>query len=186
MRCNRGSPCSNCMRARKGDCVYDNPPPVQRNARGQDHVAYARHDFHDFHGISLPTPEDLVASSNSGLPGMTTGAASSSTGAPTPVSQSSVQELEILRNKVRQLEVQLSSTTAAPSQSHVSTPAPNLETSSSKLGGTFHLHSQRQHGNALAIPRAISHKSRFFGQSHFVCGLPLVSRDTSVCSARKC
>ncbi|KAH7213373.1 uncharacterized protein BKA55DRAFT_256016 [Fusarium redolens] len=171
MRCNRGSPCSNCMRARKGDCVYDNPPPVQRNARGQDHVAYARHDFH---GISLPTPEDFVASSNSGLPGMTTGAASSSTGAPTPVSQSSVQELEILRNKVRQLEVQLSSTTAAPSQSHVSTPAPNLETSSSKLGGTFHLHSQRQQGNALAIPRAISHKSRFFGQSHFVCGLPLL------------
>ncbi|RKL11746.1 hypothetical protein BFJ71_g227 [Fusarium oxysporum] len=172
MRCNRGSPCSNCMRARKGDCVYENPPPAERSTTGQDHVADTGGDFNAF--LSLPTPEDLVASANSGLPGVSTGAASSSTGAPTPVSQSSVQELDILRNRVRQLESQLSSTTAVPSQSHVSTPASTLETSSSRLGGTFHLHSQGQHVGALATPRAISHKSRFFGQSHFVCGLPLL------------
>ncbi|KAF5638749.1 uncharacterized protein FTJAE_5137 [Fusarium tjaetaba] len=172
MRCNRGSPCSNCMRARKGECVYENPPPAERSIASQDHVAEIAGDFNAF--LSLPTPEDLVASANSGLPVVSTGAASSSTGAPTPVSQSSVQELDMLRNRVRQLESQLSSNTATPLQSHVSTPASTLETSTSRLGGTFHLHSQRQHVGALATPRAISHKSRFFGQSHFVCGLPLL------------
>ncbi|KAF5599581.1 hypothetical protein FPANT_3273 [Fusarium pseudoanthophilum] len=172
MRCNRGSPCSNCMRARKGECVYENPPPAERSTASQDHVAEIAGDFNAF--LSLPTPEDLVASANSGLPAVSTGAASSSTGAPTPVSQSSVQELDMLRNRVRQLESQLSSNTATPLQSHVSTPASTLETSTSRLGGTFHLHSQRQHVGALATPRAISHKSRFFGQSHFVCGLPLL------------
>ncbi|KAI1015418.1 hypothetical protein LB504_011135 [Fusarium proliferatum] len=172
MRCNRGSPCSNCMRARKGDCVYENPPPAERSTASQDHIAKIGGDYNAF--LSLPTPEDLVASANSGLPGASTGAASSSTGAPTPVSQSSVQELDMLRSRVRQLESQLSSATATPSQSHVSTPASTLETSTSRLGGTFHLHSQRQHVGPLATPRAISHKSRFFGQSHFVCGLPLL------------
>ncbi|KAG5748019.1 hypothetical protein H9Q69_013117 [Fusarium xylarioides] len=172
MRCNRGSPCSNCMRARKGECIYENPPPTERSTASQDHVAEIGGDFNAF--LSLPTPEDLVASANSGLPGVSTAVASSSTGAPTPVSQSSIQELDILRNRVLQLESQLSSTTVTPLQSHVSTPASTLETSTSRLGGTFHLHSQRQHVGALATPRAISHKSRFFGQSHFVCGLPLL------------
>ncbi|KAF5648914.1 hypothetical protein F52700_732 [Fusarium sp. NRRL 52700] len=172
MRCNRGSPCSNCMRARKGECVYENPPPSQRSTASQDHVAQLGGDYNAF--LSLPTPEDLAASASSGLHGVSTGAASSSTGAPTPVSQSSVQELDMLRNRVRQLESQLSSTTATPLQSHVSTPASTLETSTSRLGGTFYLHSHRQHVGALATPRAISHKSRFFGQSHFVCGLPLL------------
>ncbi|RBR15679.1 hypothetical protein FVER53590_13336 [Fusarium verticillioides] len=172
MRCNRGSPCSNCMRARKGECVYENPPPAERSTASQDHVAEIAGDFNAF--LSLPTPEDLVASANSGLPGVSTGAASSSTGAPTPVSQSSVQELDMLRNRVRQLESQLSSNTSTPLQSHVSTPASTLDTSTSRLGGTFHLHSQKQHVGALATPRAISHKSRFFGRSHFVCGLPLL------------
>ncbi|KAG5808523.1 hypothetical protein H9Q71_006983 [Fusarium xylarioides] len=172
MRCNRGSPCSNCMRARKGECIYENPPPTERSTASQDHVAEIGGDFNAF--LSLPTPEDLVASANSGLPGVSTAVASSSTGAPTPVSQSSIQELDILRNRVLQLESQLSSTTVTPLQSHVSTPASTLETSTSRLGGTFHLHSQRQHVGALATPRAISHESRFFGQSHFVCGLPLL------------
>ncbi|KAF5684589.1 hypothetical protein FCIRC_3933 [Fusarium circinatum] len=172
MRCNRGSPCSNCMRARKGECVYENPPTAERSTASQDHIAEIAGNINAF--FSLPTPEDLVASANSGLPSVSAGAASSSTGAPTPVSQSSIHELDMLRNRVRQLESQLSSATATPLQSHVSTPASTLETSTSRLGGTFHLHSQRQHVGALATPRAISHKSRFFGQSHFVCGLPLL------------
>ncbi|KAF4340694.1 hypothetical protein FBEOM_5410 [Fusarium beomiforme] len=172
MRCNRGSPCSNCMRARKGECVYENPPSVASTQLPQTEAGESSNV------VSLPTPEDLILSS--GFTGGTTGAASSSTGAPTPVSESSVQELEILRNRVRQLEGQLLSSATAPAQSLVSTPASTLETSTSQLGGTFHLHSQRQHGSALATPRAISHKTRFFGQSHFVCGLPLVSHDVSL------
>ncbi|KAF5547657.1 hypothetical protein FNAPI_8488 [Fusarium napiforme] len=101
MRCNRGSPCSNCMRARKGECVYENPPPAERSMASQDHGAEIAGDFNAFR--SLPTPEDLVASANSGLPGVSTGAASSSTGAPTPVSQSSVQELDMLRSRLRDI-----------------------------------------------------------------------------------
>ncbi|KAF9772925.1 hypothetical protein IL306_009331 [Fusarium sp. DS 682] len=161
------------MRSRKGECVYENPPSGASAQTCTTSQLLDPEAGQGFNVASLPTPEDFVSSS--GLPGGAAGAASSLTGAPTPISQSSVQELEILRSRVQQLEVQLATTTAAPSQSHVSAaPASNLETSTSQLGGTFHLHSQRQHGSALAIPRAISHKSRFFGQSHFVCGLPLL------------
>ncbi|KAF5254870.1 hypothetical protein FANTH_366 [Fusarium anthophilum] len=101
MRCNRGSPCSNCMRARKGECVYENPPPAERSTASQDHIAEIAGNINAF--FSLPTPEDLVASANSGLPSVSAGAASSSTGAPTPVSQSSIHELDMLRNRLRDI-----------------------------------------------------------------------------------
>ncbi|KAF5593218.1 uncharacterized protein FSUBG_9895 [Fusarium subglutinans] len=91
----------NCMRARKGECVYENPPSAERSTASQDHIAEIAGNINAF--FSLPTPEDLVASANSVLPGVSAGAASSSTGAPTPVSQSSVQELDMLRNRLRDI-----------------------------------------------------------------------------------
>lgn len=170
MRCNRGSPCSNCMRSRRGECVYENPlpEPTQRTRSGKQNLAPSLCD--GLPVASLPTPDD---DSITVPPGGTVSIASSwPTASSTP--HSDLPELEALKNKVKLLEHQLSRSTITPSPVQVPTPA-SLETTSTQLGGTFHLHSQSQPGGSLAIPRAISHKTRLFGQSHFVTGLPLVS-----------
>lgn len=163
MRCNRESPCSNCKRSRHGECVYDNPRPPPNSSRNINRSLAP--DICGAHNTaSLPTPEDQSS----------TGRSATVASFPSPVStapHSDLPELEALKSKVRLLEDQLAKSAAASS----TTPASNLETTSTQLGGTFHVHAQSQFGGAMVIPRAISHKTRLFGQSHFVTGLPLVS-----------
>lgn len=101
---------------------------------------------------------------------------------PTPPSG---QDVEALRSRIRQLEDQLSRGRSGSSQSMVSTPTSNIETTSSRIGGTFHFYSESHiFGRALPITRGISHKTRLFGQSHFVYTMTLVSgllsRDTKL------
>ncbi|KAM0339589.1 hypothetical protein ACHAPU_010890 [Fusarium lateritium] len=91
------------------------------------------------------------------------------------MTQASNHELEGLRSKIKLLEDRISNSTSGPSLQLVATPTSNLETSSSQLGGTFHILGQSQPDGTLPLPRAISHKTRMFGQSHFVTGLPLLS-----------
>ncbi|RGP58953.1 hypothetical protein FSPOR_11662 [Fusarium sporotrichioides] len=148
MRCNRGSPCSNCIRSRRGECVYENhhpaPPQPDLNYRRE----LAPRNLNEFQAASLPTPEDQSA--NASLPGKPAIFPNfSPTASTTP--QSDLPELEALKNKVKLLEDQLSKSPAAPSRSQVSTPASNFETTSTQLGGTFHLHSQSQPGSLLAL-----------------------------------
>ena len=100
------------------------------------------------------------------------------TGASTPMSQPSTQDAESMRLKLRiqQLEDQLSKSSLKPIQFPVSTPNSNIETTSSRLGGTFHIHCESgSFGEPQAIARSITHKTRLFGQSHwFVNGVLLV------------
>lgn len=170
MRCNRGSPCSNCMRSRRGECIYENNHPEPSVPAQNSRRELVPRVADELPAASLPTPEDQPANvSHCGQPAIfATFSPSASTGP-----QSDLPELEALKNKVKLLEDQLSKSSAANSHPQVSTP--NFETTSTQLAGTFHLHSQSQPGGLLAIPRAISHKTRLFGQSHFVTGLPLVS-----------
>ncbi|KAF3019294.1 hypothetical protein E8E14_008063 [Neopestalotiopsis sp. 37M] len=72
-------------------------------------------------------------------------------------------DIETLKNRVRQLEGQLSQTSLASTTQRSGTPVPvNIETSTTSLAGTFHIH--RDH----AVVRGVTHKSRQFGQSHWV------------------
>jgi hypothetical protein len=155
-----------------GECIYDNPPTATSGRRSETTYSVRIATSGDYHGVSLPTPEDQVSNvvTLHGQPS-TTGA---STPITTPLSQASTHEVEALRNRIRLLEGQVSDNTPGPSQSLISTPASNTETSSSQLGGTFHIHSQLEPDGAIPLPRVISHKTRMFGQSHFVTGLPLV------------
>ncbi|KAG8668165.1 hypothetical protein FPOAC1_007540 [Fusarium poae] len=156
----RRRPAVNCIRSRRGECVYENlhpapPQPVQSDRR---ELAPRNHD--DFQDASLPTPDDQSVIFPTFSP----------TASTTP--HSDLPELEALKKKVKVLEDQLSKSATVPCRPQASTP--NFETTSTQLGGTFHLHSQDQPGGLHAIPRAISHKTRLFGQSHFVTGLPLL------------
>ncbi|CAJ0546899.1 Ff.00g015260.m01.CDS01 [Fusarium sp. VM40] len=156
-----------------GECIYDNPPTATSGRRSETTYAVRIAMSGDQHGMSLPTPEDQV--SNVGTHHGQLSTIGGSTPIATPLSQASTHEMEALRNRIRLLEGQVSHNTSCPAQSLISTPASNTETSSSQLGGTFHIHSQLQPDGAIRLPRVISHKTRMFGQSHFVTGLPLLS-----------
>lgn len=90
--------------------------------------------------------------------------------------------LPSMQLRIRQLEEQLckaspSSVSTCPSSVHTS--ATDIETRTSQIGGTFHIHhpsssvteARAEAGavhKAQAISRNISHKTRLFGQSHWV------------------
>lgn len=90
----------------------------------------------------------------------------------------SSQGIVFMRNRIKHLEEQLhkaSSVASLASPSHAETAASNIETTTSQMGGTFHIHhpspTEDVQGimsrQAQAISRNISHKTRLFGQSHW-------------------
>lgn len=194
-RCNKGLPCSNCSRSRKREeCVYENDhsqvgPPLP-----------TRHGI----GLSMRTPEEALPSSHEESrpePSAATSASiidgwgitpastalSSATNFPNPVP---LEDVVTLKNRIRYLEEQLGK--SPPST--VSTIPPfsrklptDIETTTSRIGGTFHIHHPSPSsasvaqkistlGQAQAISRSISHKTRLLGQSHWANTLaPLAS-----------
>lgn len=84
-------------------------------------------------------------------------------------SQSSAWDVELLKGRIRLLEEQLAVATSMSSQSPVSTPNSSIETISSRLGGTFHIHREsRSLVQPQNIIRSVTHKNRQFGQSHWI------------------
>ena len=77
-----------------------------------------------------------------------------------------------MRSRIRQLEEQLSKATLRPTESPVSISNSNIETTTSCIGGTFYLH--RENAQPQAITRGITHKTRQFGQSHWINVIVLV------------
>ena len=99
-----------------------------------------------------------------------------SNGSTTPTTQSSTQDTESLRLKlrIRQLEDELSNLTCRQSKSPLPGASSNIETVSTQLGGAVHIHRETGTGD---IARHVSHKSRVFGQSHWiVSGVLMVSQ----------
>lgn len=86
------------------------------------------------------------------------------------------QDVDSMRTRIAQLEAQLYKPPARELSFSSPTPASQIETITTKLGGTFH---QIHHGgrpgrlgsdvlgSAPAISRSISNKTRLFGQSHW-------------------
>ncbi|KAF2184010.1 hypothetical protein K469DRAFT_784764 [Zopfia rhizophila CBS 207.26] len=181
IRCNRETPCSNCLRSRSEACVYENPkhtPPFPRHHLGQGQTTDS--------GLAPRSresmPIDRVSSTSwSTLPSHPSSSlVTGSTGASTPTSQPSAQDAESMRLKLRiqQLEDQLCRSTLRPTQSPVSTPNSNIETTSSRLGGTFHVsYESGASGQPQAIARSITHKTRLFGQSHWAVNGVFLIRD---------
>ncbi|RSM02445.1 hypothetical protein CEP52_007913 [Fusarium oligoseptatum] len=181
IRCNREVPCSNCVRSRNDACIYENHP-LQVRSRGFELGHPVSHTTPtistEIHDAFMPTCQDQASNTSSTSTALSHSAtsleppqASTSTLSTPPSSQ----DVEALRFKIRQLEDQVLKAHQGSSQSVVSTPTSNIETTSSRIGGTFHFHSEnRIFGRALPITRGISHKTRLFGQSHFVYTMTLL------------
>ncbi|KAI1780687.1 putative C6 transcription factor [Hypoxylon cercidicola] len=168
IRCNRESPCNNCLRSRNGNCVYENPISQlpQRTAE-----------------LSLGPPNSTPEKKASGtgtsstIPShasVSSSRANSSAAASTRPGHQTGQDVESLKYRIKQLEEQLSKAEQSSSLS----PVQATETITSRISGTFHVHHEDRIGSQSSgvIQRSTTHKSREFGQSHWINGL-LILRD---------
>ncbi|KAI2611671.1 putative C6 transcription factor [Hypoxylon fragiforme] len=196
IRCNRESPCSNCLRSRhhNGDCVYEELPP-HRPARATTTAGPGLDPAEEItqlpiliHGTSSHTstslsPTTLSHASNPFHPSSIQKVSSSSSTAASTLNSSepSPSEIEALKRRIRCLEEQLSSHAAASQSSSTtrtsalwkcSPTSNNIETISSRISGTFYIHHEGR--QSPAISRSVTHKNRIFGQSHWVNGFSLM------------
>lgn len=152
------------------------PPPSRRSRHGRtldlDRPESEIYQFPVQTDQSSNTSHDTTASghqSNS-TPGVT-----GSTGPLTPASQSSSREVETLHFKIKQLEEQLSRATRKPVGLSAPSPNYNIRTTTSHIAGTFHVQGEvPADGRTPTISRSIMHKTRVFGQSHWMNGVAQV------------
>ncbi|KAJ5613195.1 hypothetical protein N7510_006389 [Penicillium lagena] len=113
--------------------------------------------------IAHSTVPSYQSVSNSGV--------ASSTAPSTPASQTSSQEVESLRIKIHQLEDQLARANRKSAKLGARSPSYNISTTTSHIAGTFHVQEEVPiDGRIPTISRTIMHKSRVFGQSHWMNG----------------
>ncbi|GIK02218.1 hypothetical protein Aspvir_006267 [Aspergillus viridinutans] len=187
IRCNRERPCSNCLRSRSGACVYENQGP-------RPHSPGYSPQHHAGQGLTVESEESMQIGSASGdslstPPGhLLSSVAADISNVSRPPSEHPSQDAEMtqLKLRIQQLENQLAQANARPNQpSHDLDPDSDIETMSSRLSGTLHIHRKRGAlGQPEPIPYNVSLKTRLFGQSHWaVSGVCLV-RD--IFSIKKC
>ncbi|ETS84627.1 hypothetical protein PFICI_02652 [Pestalotiopsis fici W106-1] len=162
IKCNRESPCNNCVKSGRNECVYENPPPPAPRQPRSDRMSEAGTDSQ----LSLSSTNSIqsVVQSHGSDPA-SRGPTPATTTTGSSSSPSAAWDIETLKNRVRQLEGQLSQTSLTPTQ-RAATPVPvNIETNTTSLGGTFHIHRDNA---SNPVVRGVTHKSRKFGQSHWV------------------
>jgi Fungal Zn(2)-Cys(6) binuclear cluster domain len=149
IRCNRGTPCSNCLKSRNGTCVYGNSPshpPQQQLHLDQEPGA-----------SQYPTPSSNISRGSIAPSHPSSTLVTSSTNALTRANQPLSRDVDFLESRVRQLEEQ-EKANQRYSRPHVPTSDTNTETTTSRLEETFTLY-----------------KTRMLGRSHWMNGVTLVS-----------
>ncbi|KAI0843665.1 putative C6 transcription factor [Hypoxylon sp. FL0890] len=169
LRCSRESPCSNCVKSRSGNCVYDNYVPHSRD-RTAEHASGG--PYWESHYL---TPTSSITSTFPSHTSRSPPRAATSTAAPTFAGQQPSQEVESLRSQIKQLEEQMAKATRTSPRPPASTSDCNIEAISSRVSGTFYVHREsRSTGESQTISRSVTHKTRVFGQSHWITGFSLV------------
>ncbi|KAG8162356.1 hypothetical protein KVR01_008121 [Diaporthe batatas] len=185
-RCDRKSPCSNCVRSRRKEaCVYDEEPQQGRPRTRSIQPGGHRHNP----AQSLQTPladSDISAplppSAAPTCPDSSSASIGGEHASPgTDTTQVPHDNIDLMRSRIKHLEQQLCKATPRPVHAGaVVTPASDVETHAtsstfaSKFAGTFHVHGGNPgsalFGRAALMSRSISHKTRLLGQSHWMNG----------------
>ncbi|CAM1504920.1 Fc.00g025110.m01.CDS01 [Cosmosporella sp. VM-42] len=173
IRCNRESPCSNCVRSRSESCIYDNnyaSQAPQHNTQGQRSEPILSHEFRE----PLPVVGTSSIEKAPVAPTLLNSSVHTSRPTSTLASQQSIPDVESIKGQIKQLEEQLARLTPRSSLSPSSPVYSDIETATSRLGGVIHMHREsRLFGQLDCISRSISHKGRLFGQSHWINVFPL-------------
>ncbi|KAE8153572.1 hypothetical protein BDV25DRAFT_149100 [Aspergillus avenaceus] len=178
-RCDRKVPCSNCVRSKNAHCVYTSHP--SDHPRRPDHgqrteLVFAQADGRNPYLSPVDQPSLSKPSTDAGHAAASI--VGSSTNAPTPTSQASGREVEAMKSRIRELEEQLAKATQGAPQASV--PAPVVTVSAAvpvvDQSSLTYVDSQL-FGETQVITRSIIHKSRMFGQSHWINGIIGLCRD---------
>lgn len=171
-RCDRDSPCSNCVRSRRKEaCVFEDEPPQPRqqtsHAQPTQRFVQASPISMDV-DVSLPRHLRPTVPSHSGSSGGVTSTPASTVG--TQATPSTSESLKTMRIRIRQLEEQVYKGSPGSTKTSSTTPNTNIETTATKLSDTFHVHRSDSgvFGQRALVSRSISHKTRLFGQSHWI------------------
>lgn len=181
IKCNRGTPCSNCLRSRNVSCVYEEvspPRPARRIRQSSNSRPGSTINIGQF-SRSGDQHNDMQVDQSSTIDTVTTAHTSPST-APTAntsveTCQSSPEEIQSMIYRIKQLEEQLSKASHQFPGNITPSPNYNISTTTSHFAGTFSVHSETLGGGQQpTISRAIMHKTRVFGQSHWMNGVAQV------------
>ncbi|KAH8650997.1 hypothetical protein BX600DRAFT_387382 [Xylariales sp. PMI_506] len=173
IKCNKETRCSNCVRSKNKVCVYNNLPDAPHRPRPrpspQEYVSDTS-AAPSVSGSGLQVPQFPIAFGSepwSGDASDTTAVASypgsashpESTNEQSPTaSQQSTWTVDSLKNRIKQLEKQLSS--ALPTH-----PANHGSSAPSELG-----YASTMGGQMMAMDRGTMSKTRLFGQTHWMNG----------------
>lgn len=175
IKCNRESPCNNCLRSRNSVCEYaeySSPPP--RRARYHHPTPTSLTQESEEHQPSIFLDKSSSTARGSQMLNHASSSLVHNSASPsTPFSQSSAREVEALRSKIKQLEDQLA---RAERESAAPTPVWDSRGNSSQIAGAFHVRREPpSEGEAPTMSRMIVHKTRVLGQSHWINGVAEVS-----------
>ncbi|PGH07252.1 hypothetical protein AJ80_08038 [Polytolypa hystricis UAMH7299] len=154
-------------RRRPPVCIYEghpNQPSPRPSGQGQQ-PRQSILNSRDIH----PSRESTVRSHPSESPAIISTSASALGTHPNAL------DIEILKRKVQQLEAQLYKQTSGSIQSPLSSSGSRIGKTTSQIAGTFDLLTEsRSLGQPQAITYSVWHKTRLFGQSHWVNAIPLL------------
>ncbi|KAL1868871.1 hypothetical protein VTK73DRAFT_3451 [Phialemonium thermophilum] len=180
IRCNRESPCSNCIRSKNTACVYENAgPPLVASRYPQSHLEVAPSTASATSASRASSTSRGSASLSHASSSMMAGGGGASYTNPSCYSShlypsdASPRDAESLPCQIQRLEERLgrSAPTSASSPALTTTNS-TIETATSRIAGTIHLHREgHSPGKPPAITRSITHKRRLFGQSHWINGI---------------
>ncbi|KAF2870338.1 hypothetical protein BDV95DRAFT_595854 [Massariosphaeria phaeospora] len=164
IRCNRETPCNNCVRSKTEACFYE----TQRPGPPQQHVLpelrpnvnpISREDTTSISEISTASSHPFGAAQTS---------------ASTPASQPLLSDFESMKRRIQELEDQL--TKGLPKEGvqtgvqSPETPSLSIKTTTSAISGTFHIQESRLVSKGQTVYASVMHKKRLFGRSHWIMG----------------
>ncbi len=204
IRCNRESPCSNCTKSKNATCVYRDPPraprPPSGSGRRQGAFGDAGQTAHADAALAPgPTPAPDPAPDPAGGAGpLTPCSGIQSTTSTTPSHHRPSRPASTApANCIADLALDTQSpghyvppgrSRAAPEHAASSVPSTantpvstftrnsRVETKTVHFSGDFHFHTEHKLAcQPQAVTRSVSHKTRMFGQSHWVNSISLVT-----------
>lgn len=167
IRCNRETPCSNCIRFKTESCTYETQ--ISREPRSCTQRPISIQPRHDTTGSTTTAnvPSRLSLQDES-----------SSTNTRTDGSSHAAFELEAMRARITELEDELAranSRASSPYSVVASTPVSTYSVRTvSCLASTIDVLQEIRAPGGAAIARGIVHKNRLFGQSHWMNGFIIV------------
>ncbi|KXX79504.1 Acetamidase regulatory protein [Madurella mycetomatis] len=162
IKCDQNTPCGNCTKSKNSTCVYRDPP----SARHQQQQRLPPRIVSD---VSPLTPISLTPAPHS---------RQAATGANTAESQLTGRYIQPTEGRtVSSAPTRHSPTAPSLAQSPLSTTTKGsrVETRTVDIAGKFYFHAEHRSANQpQAVTRSVTHKTRLFGQSHWVNGVALL------------